>query len=169
LAAVSGADSLDAAFGYGPLASRILLAAKNGGRRDVLYQLAGWMPVLDEAVDVVAWVPASRNRRRQRGYDQGQVLARHLGQRIGTRHRRLLARGRNDAQAHRSRVERLAGPRLLATGRCPPRVLLVDDVATTGASLASATAALRQAGARFVAASVLATVPARAGRGLASR
>jgi predicted amidophosphoribosyltransferase len=129
----------------------------------VLYQLAGWMPVLDEAVDVVAWVPASRNRRRQRGYDQGRVLARHAGRRLGVGHRRLLARPRRDAQAGRSRSDRLAGPLLVATGRCPPRILLVDDVSTTGASLANAAAVLRRAGARYVAAGVLAAVEHRSG------
>jgi predicted amidophosphoribosyltransferase len=158
LAVAAGLDWLDAAFAYDRLASRIVVAAKNGGRRDVLIQLAAWLPAAGGPFDVVTWVPASRQRRRRRGYDQGRVLARHCGRRIGVGSRCLLARPRDDGRANRSRADRLAGPWFVATARCPPRVLLIDDVATTGASLVSAAGALRAVGARFVAASVLASV-----------
>ncbi len=166
-ARVLGLDGFQAVFSYDPLVSRIILAAKNGGRRDVLVQLAGWLLVGPQTpsvagsgfeLDVVTWVPASRQQLRRRGYDQGYVLARAVGHRIGVRPCRLLGRSSREAQAGRSRADRLGGPHLRVRRPCPARVLLIDDVATTGASLARASEVLRSGGAQSVHAGVIAVV-----------
>ncbi|MDH4075469.1 MAG: phosphoribosyltransferase family protein, partial [Acidimicrobiia bacterium] len=180
-----GLDGFAALFVYAPPVARVILAAKNGGRHDLLavlghalaHDLAGRPDLMSGVVggdgirheiggrgvggiDVVTWVPASRRQARRRGYDQGRELAGAVARPLGLRARPLLRRAGREAQAGRNRVDRLAGPSLLVRGRCSPaRVLLVDDVATTGASLARAAAVLRAAGARSVHAAVVAAVP----------
>ena len=160
-----GLDGFSALFAYEPPVARVVLAAKNGGRHDLLTLFGRWLaplaltleptPILcvhgltGETVDarsrpdVVTWVPASRLQARRRGYDQGRELAVAVARPLGTRALPLLARAGREAQAHRTRADRLAGPTLRGRARCPPRVLLVDDVATTGASLARAAHVLR--------------------------
>ncbi len=118
-------------------------------------------PARDATADVVTWVPTTGARRRQRGFDQGRVLAAAVARRLGLPCRRLLRCERGPAQTGRSRRERLDGPGYrVERGRAvPPRVLLVDDVVTTGATLAAAARGLRQAGARDVTALVAARTP----------
>ncbi|MGI9615053.1 MAG: ComF family protein [Acidimicrobiales bacterium] len=153
-------DSFVAATAYDPLAARLILAAKNGGRRDVLRALAAPLIGAIEAADVgaVAWVPASRARRRRRGYDQAEVLARAVARQLRVPAGRFVRRRDSSAQANRSREQRLVGPSILLRRRPPGAVLLIDDVATTGASLAASAAALRAGGAKRVDAAVLAVV-----------
>lgn len=155
-------ESFSAAFAYDEHMGRILLAGKNGGQRDVLRFLARVLEsrlphVVSRArIDLVTWVPASRSRARRRGYDQGEVLARVLARRLGLPARRLLVRSSAESQANRGRKDRLAGPKLRPIGTVPRRILLVDDVATTGASLAAAARTLRPAGADLVHGAVVA-------------
>jgi ComF family protein len=153
-------DSFSAVVVYDRLAASVILAAKNGGRRDVLRSLAELTAArvdTEVEVDAVSWVPASRARQRWRGYDQGDLLARAIARHLRVPARRLLRRSRGDAQANRGRQDRLAGPAVhLARRRVPERVLLIDDVATTGASLAACAAALRRGGACRIDAVVIA-------------
>ena len=64
-----------------------------------------------------------------------------------------------EGQTGRSRAERLMGPTLRPTGPSPARVVVIDDVTTTGASLSRAAMALRGAGARSVHALCVAATP----------
>jgi ComF family protein len=99
-------------------------------------------------------VPLHPKRLRSRGFNQAAVLAAALGGRAGLPVADLLVRsGPAAPQAGLHRAERRAGPAGIATrGRAPARVLLVDDVVTTGATLAACSAALRRAGAADVSA-----------------
>lgn len=159
-AIISYIDTFVAAATYDPLVARLILAAKNGGRRDVLRALAVPLAGAIDAGDVVAvaWVPASRARRRRRGYDQAEVLARAVARQCQVPAGRFLRRCDSSTQANRSREERLAGPSIRLRRRPPGSVLLVDDVTTTGASLAASAIALRAGGAHRVDAAVLAVV-----------
>lgn len=117
------------------------------------------------AATALAAVPLARARLRERGYDQAHELARPLARGLGLP---LL-----DEALHRVRdtppqssLGALARRRNLRgafvagfTGAVPERVLLVDDVMTTGATLQAAAAALRRAGVARVEAWVCARVP----------
>lgn len=107
--------------------------------------------------DVIVPVPLHRHRLRERGYNQSDLLAHDLGAAIGlpVRQDLLLRTKATPSQVKLDASERkknVAGafqsPKSEAVaGR---RVLLIDDVCTTGATLESCSLALRQAGAQSV-------------------
>ncbi len=95
-------------------------------------------------------VPLHPKRLRSRGFNQAAVLAAALGRRAGLPVvDRLVRSGPALAQVGRHHAARRAGPAgpIESRGRAPARVLLVDDVVTTGATLAACSAALARAGA----------------------
>ena len=109
--------------------------------------------------DVVTWAPTSDGRRGRRGFDQAEEVARIVARELGLPCRRLLRRLTVTSQTGRSRHERLAdAPRFVAR-EVPSgtRVLVIDDVVTTGATLRAAASALRDLGAHTVEVGVAAT------------
>jgi predicted amidophosphoribosyltransferase len=97
-------------------------------------------------------VPLHPARMRTRGYNQAERLAAALSVRTGLAVDDCLERaGPTTAQVGRGRGERLrgiAGSVALRAGRSPPaRAILVDDVLTTGATIAACAGALAAAGA----------------------
>jgi predicted amidophosphoribosyltransferase len=105
------------------------------------------------AVDVVTAVAPDRIRQLARGRHPAEGLAVGLARQFGLPHAVLLARtsGR-PRQTGLRLVERRANVREVfrARGRVPARVLLVDDVYTTGTTVNAAATALRRAGAQHV-------------------
>ena len=100
-------------------------------------------------------VPAHPRRRRARGFDPAELIAVALARRTGLPLRRALCRGR--APSHQLGTTRAArrdaaNLHFAARGRAPERVVLVDDVHTTGATLDACARALREAGSEHVAA-----------------
>jgi ComF family protein len=152
--AVAGTDWALAAAPYERLAGPLLAALKFRGRlalatpiADVLAAAAG--PLLDAAILVP--VPAAPRRRRRRGFDPAEEIARALSRATGRPLARCLRRADGPRQVGRSRRERLASPpRVRAAGPAPDLAVLVDDVVTTGATLTACAAALRGAGGRGV-------------------
>ena len=105
--------------------------------------------------DVVVPVPLHAVRSRERGFNQSELLAAHLARSIGVPARRALVRTRHTPpQAGLARQQRLAIAhdtfRAVEDSAEPGRILLLDDVATTGATLAAASLALLRAGAEEV-------------------
>lgn len=113
--------------------------------------------------DSITWVPLSRRRKWLRGYDQSQLIAEETSRRLGVPCLRLLDKIRNNPpqsgrggpaarRANVAGVYRCAAPELTA-GK---RILLIDDIVTTGSTLSAAAAVLRKAGAKSVTAATVA-------------
>ena len=116
-------------------------------------------------IDVVTWVPTTRERRMARGHDQAETLARIMGRSLGVPVRKLLERETAGHQTGHSRAQRLVGVALRARSMSTPStVLVVDDVVTTGATMRMAQQALTTAGAMRVVCIAVAATPAPARR-----
>jgi len=112
-------------------------------------------------IDVIVPVPLHRSRVAARGYDQAALLAHAVAAQTGLPLRSPLHRIRaSRPQVELDRVARAANIRGAFAAEAGSlsrlRVALVDDVATTGATLGDAAAAARGAGARTVRAYVVA-------------
>lgn len=102
---------------------------------------------------VVTWVTMPSRRKRIRGIDHGQILARAVALRLGFPARQLLNRSNSLAlhtQLGLNRLQRLKNLEGAFTAEAPlPRhVLLIDDVYTTGATIQACRTCLRQGGAK---------------------
>lgn len=165
-----GLDWGAAVFAYEGPVREALARAKYRNSRSALPLLAAALVRRLEAelpgpVDVVTWPPTTAIRRRGRAFDQAEHLARAVGRGLGVPVEACLARHAGPSQTGRSAQARRQGP-TFSPGASPVagrRVLVVDDVATTGATLASAARALRSAGARWVGGATVARTPLRAG------
>jgi ComF family protein len=110
-----------------------------------------------DSVDVIVPVPLHRRRLRQRGFNQSALLARELGKRLGVPVRcDLLARKLwTEPQTRLNREERLRNVRdafrvLKLDEAGGMRILLIDDVFTTGTTLGECTQELKRADASEV-------------------
>jgi len=114
-----------------------------------------------EAVEALVPVPASRSALRRRGYAVVELVARRAG--LPVRPLLRAARAVSDQRGldREERRRNVAGS-LRARPSAGLRVLVMDDVVTTGATLEEAERALRAAGARVVGAATAAATPRRA-------
>lgn len=110
-----------------------------------------------DGFDVLTWVPISRLRKLRRGYDQCQLLAMAVGQELGMTPVPTLRKVRNNRQ--QSRIQGTAQRRANVLGVYQvldgetirgKRVLLLDDILTTGATAGEAARVLLTAGASEV-------------------
>jgi ComF family protein len=166
----SGLRGFDAAYSFGAyqgVLRELIHLYKYGKIRTLARPLSALLLQAvprDEAFDAIVPVPLFWRRRLQRGFNQSELLARGLARGTGIPVVNALRRVRptptqaglsnsvrrqNVAQAFRSRS---------VQGK---RILLIDDVMTTGATAASCALALKQAGARRVALLTVARVDRR--------
>lgn len=157
LASVPGADSVALLFSHSGVGREFIHALKYRGERAIARWLGNSLAlthlglITTESIDTVTWAPTTAAHRRGRGFDQAETLARATAKALRVRPARLLRRIGSAAQSGTGRSARLAGPRFAGRGAAKDRrVLLVDDVLTTGATLGAATAALEGAGAAAV-------------------
>lgn len=158
-----GVDDWVAPLAYEGVGRELVARMKYRNTRAVIPWLAG---VMEEAArgrglvpGVVTWAPTTGSRRRARGFDPAELLARAVARRLRWPCRPLLRRASGPPQTGLGAAARRRGPSFVARRAAPPRVVVVDDVATTGATLVAAAAALRDAGAVAVAALTAARTP----------
>jgi ComF family protein len=122
----------------------------------------------DQNFDVIAAMPMHWRKQWERGFNQAELLAQPVARRYGLKLATNLRRTHYTAsQASLSEAGRRQNPKgSFAVARpeqiAGKRILLIDDVFTTGATLRAATAALKSAGAARVSALTLARVDGRA-------
>jgi predicted amidophosphoribosyltransferase len=152
-----GAPRLHAAFAVDSLFLEILSAGKYHGCRSVLNRLVSRAAErLDGDIPsgVLVPVPLSSSRRRERGFNQSEVFARRLaecrGIAVETRWVERSGGGSPLAGLPRSERAQAVAGKFRASRRFPgkdaPPLLLVDDVFTTGSTLADCERALAQTG-----------------------
>ncbi len=98
-------------------------------------------------------VPLHVERRRARGYNQAELLAKQLSRLTGAPVADVLERARSTTKQHRlNRTARLANLRgaFRASGAVPLTAILVDDIITTTATLEACASVLREAGCQSV-------------------
>lgn len=158
-------DEARAVYRYGGPVADAVRRLKYEGRSEIARALApglldcasSWLGL----IDAVLPIPVSASKLRARGYNQSALLARELARGLGAPYRpRWLTRTRDGpGQVGTTRAARLVQVRGVFAVAGPlhgKALLLVDDVRTTGATLAEASRSLCAAGARSVFTIVLA-------------
>ena len=159
----AGVDACLVLLSYEGAGRELVARLKYRNSRSALPGLARAMAslVVEPArIDVVTWAPTTPSRRRQRGFDQAELLARAVARHLRQPCRRVLVRRPGPVQTGRPLAERHGGPSFVPRRAVPGRsVLVVDDVITSGATVSAAAYALRRAGATAVTALAVARTP----------
>lgn len=146
--------SARAAVAYDAAARALVGGWKERGLRRLAAEAAAVVAERLErpAATLLTFVPPDLDRRLRRGHHPAEELGREVAALWGLPCVALLRRTRGGRQRGRTLAERRRNVRgaFHAVAEAPPRVLLVDDVYTTGATASAAASALRAAGARRV-------------------
>jgi ComF family protein len=143
------------AYRYEGTAKELITRLKYHSQRSVARFLGSKLPNPQNAVfDFVTYVPSDGPTRRRRGFNQAELIARAYAKSHGVPLHETLLRQKHVRQVGLNRKQRLAATadsfviaRYSVNGK---KVLLVDDVVTTGATLSECAKTLRQAGASKV-------------------
>ena len=164
-------DQARAAIAYDETSRQAILELKHAGRRDGLNAMSNWMALAGRDIlpetDWLVPVPLHYQRLAARGFNQAAWLAQGVARKTGTlalvdglsRTRNTASQGGLTAKQRQHNVAAAFEVRKSRAGRIKgSTVTLVDDVLTTGATLAACTKALKKAGAARVNVLVLARV-----------
>lgn len=120
-----------------------------------------------DKIDIVIPVPLHKSRRKQRGYNQAELIAVYTAKQLGVRLESsiLIKTMETQTQSLLSKTDRLTNLEEAFSVRFPKQVagkniLLVDDIITTGSTVNQCSKALKAAGAHRVIAGVIATTRA---------
>ncbi len=164
----TGLASLTALGTYEGDLPRLVAALKYRGERHVVDHVAQLLAAMwpaDRVVDAVCWAPTSQRRRRERGFDQAELIARTVSGGMAVPVVPLLVRVSSaPSQTGRTATQRHDGVAFAVNRRFAGcisgyRVLIVDDVVTTGATMAAAARALSAAGSSIVHGMSIAVTP----------
>lgn len=154
-----GIHSATALCSYEGVGADLLQSLKYQNRRHVLGSLVDALATgIDSDIDAIVPVPGNTRRVRERGVDLPAVIARRLSRRLGVPVAQPLFRIDDGSQVGRGRAERTS-IEFRAVRQVSGRVLLVDDVVTTGATAVACAAALDLAGCPAVSFASLAATP----------
>lgn len=150
-----GIDAIHAAYVYEGQARRLIHLLKYKSVRAAAVPLAQQMIFLSSGEEeIIVPVPTDKRRERQRGFNQAALLAEHIAGELGMQMERALvrvdSRRPQTGLSAEERLENLVGCMAASDAVNGKRVLLVDDVVTTGATVCEAARALKKAGARSV-------------------
>ncbi|MGH9194547.1 MAG: ComF family protein [Acidimicrobiia bacterium] len=151
-------------YAFSGLIRQAIHRLKYKGERSLGEVLA--LPLIAELkpqdLDVVTWVPAPHQKVVERGFDHAQLLAEAAAAQTGMRCIGLLERTRDavpqmglDLEQRKNNVVGVFASRIPS----PDRVVLIDDVYTTGATASDAARALKERGAERVLALAIARTP----------
>lgn len=154
-------DGLLALFLYGdPAVRKALTTWKYVGDEEAKRVVERWVRQRAEVISpwcrdaVIVPVPLHASKRRSRGFDQAQEIADIVSREIGGKNQNLLFRTqRTLPQAQRRQEERLVGDvdgAFEVLESVPDRVMLCDDVFTSGATMDAAAKCLKEQGAKEV-------------------
>lgn len=167
-----GANGFDAAYTFGAYEGelrKLIQVFKYGGVQPLSKPLGAFLSTAlprGERFDVIVPMPLHWRKRWTRGFNQAELLGRELSRRSGIPLRRAVRRARFTAvQAgltHAGRRKNVAGAfQTRGNGLRGLRVLLIDDVMTTGATASACAKALKRGGAAHVSLLTLARVDRR--------
>lgn len=150
-----GIDYIHAAFVYEGPARRLIHRLKYESVRAAAVPLAARMAYLPSGEEeIIVPVPTDRRRLSRRGYNQATVLAQQIADTLGMQMQEALvrvdARRPQTGLSAKERQQNVAGCMAASHAVNGKRVLLIDDVYTTGATLREAARALRKSGAKSV-------------------
>jgi ComF family protein len=168
-----GAYQLDRVRAFGAYEGPLRIAHhafKFEGMEGLGVPIAGRMmeatiPGFWEGVEALVAVPLSPEKERERGYNPAQVLAERLSTKTGIPIRALIQKTRStQPQMSLPREERLKNPKdayrwVSCPSNLPTKVVLVDDVFTTGSTLEECAKVLKKGGVAWVGAIVWGRTP----------
>ena len=110
-----------------------------------------------DGVDIISWVPVSKKRLRSRGYDQARLLAEEIAKLMGMNAVPVLEKHKHAAaqsgvgSADKRKANILGAYRVLNAELVEnKKILLIDDIVTTGATLSECAKTLLKAGAQQI-------------------
>lgn len=169
---LTAVDKARSVFYYAPPINQLIKKAKYYGGRYILNEFVNYLALVYLKnyfnADYICAVPMTKKRRRNRGYNQSEILAKGLCEKVNVSYFSGIIKSKETVrQAKLNRTDRIKN--LTGTFKVVDKktirdksVLIVDDVSTTGATGEAMATALKKAGAREVYLLTVASVSGKA-------